>query len=75
MTHSKLVVWLAAAAVGGMTLVDAQGRGGRGAGAPAAAPTATKGSVEQIVVHGKSLEGNLEGDSPDRAATVYLPPC
>jgi enterochelin esterase-like enzyme len=30
--------------------------------------------VEQIVVHGKSLEGNLEGDSPDREATVYLPP-
>jgi S-formylglutathione hydrolase FrmB len=30
--------------------------------------------VEQIVVHGKSLEGNLEGDSPDRKATVYLPP-
>ena len=32
------------------------------------------GTVEQIVVHGKSLEGNLEGDSPDRDATVYLPP-
>jgi S-formylglutathione hydrolase len=44
-----------------------QGRGGRGA-APAT------GTVEKIVVHGKSLEGNLEGDSPDRAATVYLPP-
>src|ERR1044071_7859835 len=60
--------------------VDAQGggggRGGRGAGAGAAAatPAATKGSVERIVVHGKSLEGNLEGDSPDREATVYLPP-
>jgi enterochelin esterase-like enzyme len=25
-------------------------------------------------VHGKSLEGNLEGDSPDRDVNVYLPP-
>jgi len=30
--------------------------------------------VEQIKVHGASLEGNLEGDSPDRDVTVYLPP-
>jgi len=33
-----------------------------------------KGTVEKITVHGKSLEGNLEGDSPDRAVFVYLPP-
>ena len=25
-------------------------------------------------MHGKALEGNLEGDSPDREVTVYLPP-
>jgi enterochelin esterase-like enzyme len=31
------------------------------------------GSMEKIVVHGKSLEGNLEGDSPDREVIVYLP--
>ena len=31
-------------------------------------------AVEHIKVHGKSLEGNLEGDSPDRDVTVYLPP-
>jgi enterochelin esterase-like enzyme len=43
--------------------------------APAAtSPTATAGTVEHIVVHGKALEGNLEGDSPDRAVSVYLPP-
>jgi S-formylglutathione hydrolase len=35
---------------------------------------ATKGTVEKIKVHGKSLEGNLEGDSPDRDVFVYLPP-
>jgi S-formylglutathione hydrolase len=33
-----------------------------------------RGSVERIKVHGKSLEGNLEGDSPDRDVSIYLPP-
>lgn len=47
--------------------VDAQGRGG-------ARPTTGTGTVEKITVHGKALEGNLEGDSPDREVTVYLPP-
>ncbi|MBZ5677638.1 MAG: alpha/beta fold hydrolase [Acidobacteriia bacterium] len=32
------------------------------------------GKVEKILVHGRSLEGNLEGDSPDRDVAVYLPP-
>jgi len=32
------------------------------------------GSVERIQIHGKSLEGNLEGDSADRDVSVYLPP-
>jgi S-formylglutathione hydrolase len=32
------------------------------------------GTVERIKVHGKSLEGNLEGDSADRDVSVYLPP-
>jgi S-formylglutathione hydrolase len=30
-------------------------------------------TVQRISVHGRSLEGNLEGDSPDRAVMVYLP--
>jgi enterochelin esterase-like enzyme len=33
-----------------------------------------KGTLERITVHGRSLEGNLEGDSPDRPVVVYLPP-
>ena len=33
-----------------------------------------KGSREKIKVHGKSLKGNLEGDSSDRDVFVYLPP-
>ncbi len=35
---------------------------------------ASKGAWEKIQVHGRSLEGNLEGDSPDRDVFVYLPP-
>jgi S-formylglutathione hydrolase FrmB len=30
--------------------------------------------LQKIVVHGTSLEGNLEGDSADREVFVYLPP-
>jgi enterochelin esterase-like enzyme len=44
------------------------------AGAQAAKNVDRKGTVETIQVHGKSLEGNLEGDSPDRDVFVYLPP-
>src|SRR4051812_43888226 len=35
---------------------------------------AAAGEVKKIIVHGRSLEGNLEGDSPDREVAVYLPP-
>src|SRR3954449_6452647 len=30
--------------------------------------------VERITIHGKALEGNLEGDAVDRDAFVFLPP-
>src|SRR3954468_10933343 len=30
--------------------------------------------VEHIKIHGKSLEGNLEGDAVDRDVIVFLPP-
>ena len=33
----------------------------------------TKGIVQRIKVHGKMLEGNLDGDSADRYVSVYLP--
>jgi S-formylglutathione hydrolase len=33
-----------------------------------------QGAVQRIKVHGKTLENNLEGDSPDRDVAVYLPP-
>ena len=32
-----------------------------------------KGNVQRVKVHGKLLEGNLSGDSPDRYVSVYLP--
>jgi enterochelin esterase-like enzyme len=41
---------------------------------PGAAGQTKQGTVERIKVHGKSLEGNLDGDSPDRDVSVYLPP-
>ena len=37
-------------------------------------PRSPKGTLERITVHGRALEGNLEGDSPDRPVVVYLPP-
>ena len=36
--------------------------------------TPKAGMVERIKVHGKNLEGNLAGDSPDRDVAIYLPP-
>jgi len=41
---------------------------------PAPVAGAAPVTVERIKVHGFSLEGNLEGDSPDRDVIVYLPP-
>jgi enterochelin esterase-like enzyme len=32
------------------------------------------GTLERHTVHGRALDGNLEGDSPDRPVVVYLPP-
>ena len=37
-------------------------------------PAAPHGTVDVIKVHGVLLEGNLEGDSPDRQVSIYLPP-
>src|SRR6187399_618750 len=59
-----------------LVTVEAQRRGGappagaRGGGPPGA----RAGKIERITVHGTALEGNLEGDSPDRDVSVYLPP-
>lgn len=39
-----------------------------------AAGASQHGIVERIKVHGRALEGNLEGDPPDRDVSIYLPP-
>jgi enterochelin esterase-like enzyme len=41
---------------------------------PAPVPGAKPVTVEHIAVHGKALEGSLEGDSADRDVFVFLPP-
>jgi S-formylglutathione hydrolase FrmB len=41
---------------------------------PPVIPGAKPVAVEHIKVHGKSLEGNLEGDAVDRDVIVFLPP-
>jgi len=33
-----------------------------------------KGTVQHIKIHGKALEGNLEGETADPDVTIYLPP-
>ena len=37
-------------------------------------PSSLHGTVLRIRVHGKSLEGNLEGDTADPYVSIYLPP-
>lgn len=40
----------------------------------APAPVALKGKLERVKVHGKSLEGNLLGESDSPEVSIYLPP-
>jgi S-formylglutathione hydrolase FrmB len=60
------LVLLAIGSTAGLTLVAAT-TGESKAGS-------SSGTIEHITIHGKSLEGNLEQDSPDRDVAVYLPP-
>jgi S-formylglutathione hydrolase FrmB len=73
-SKAKTSVGCLVAVVLAVAALGAQGRGGRGTAGAGATAGPRVGTVERITVHGKSLEGNLEGDSPDRDATVYLPP-
>lgn len=41
---------------------------------PVIVPSARPAIVERIKIHGKALEGNLEGNAVDREAIVFLPP-
>jgi S-formylglutathione hydrolase FrmB len=67
----------AVAAGGGTALSQAPAQGaGRGGGqaAPQGPPVALKGTLERVKVHGKSLEGNLLGESAEPEVSIYLPP-
>ncbi len=68
MKAAKTVACVVTLALGVAAMLHGQERAGGPAGG------ARAGTVERITVHGKALEGNLEGDSPDRQVTVYLPP-
>ena len=41
---------------------------------PPPVPGAKPVTVERVKIHGKALEGNLEGNAADRDAIVFLPP-
>ena len=41
---------------------------------PPVVPGARPVTVERVKIHGKALEGNLEGDAVDRDTIVFLPP-
>ena len=41
---------------------------------PQKSPSTTKGVLQRIKIHGKSLEGNLEGETADPDVSIYLPP-
>jgi S-formylglutathione hydrolase FrmB len=42
--------------------------------APAPVPVALKGTLERVKVEGKSLEGNLLGETASPEVSIYLPP-
>ncbi len=61
---------MAIAASGGLLAVAAQVK----TNVPEPVPGAGPAIVERIKIHGKTLEGNLEGNAVDRDAIVFLPP-
>ena len=69
--HRGVAALTAAAAVtGGLFTAAAQVK----TNVPDPVPRARPAIVEHIKIHGKALEGNLEGNAVDRDAIVFLPP-
>lgn len=58
----------------GLALVSGMAFGQVGTNRPDPVPGAKPAAVEHIKIHGRALEGNLEGDAVDRDAVVILPP-
>ena len=73
-------VALIALHVGSLNAQRGRGAPPAGPGGPGRGARPTTGTIERITVHGKALEGsrtpegNAQGDSTDRAVSVYLPP-
>ena len=57
-----------------VVLVSSVGFGQVKTTVPDVVPGARPATVERITIHGKALEGNLEGDAVDRTVLVFLPP-
>src|ERR1700753_3303295 len=73
-TDWKLALMLSVAAAACFALNLASARGQVATNVPPLVPGAKPVTLERIQVHGKSLEGNLEGESADRDVLVFLPP-
>ena len=73
MVRNSALAWVAIVTLTAFVSLDAQRRGGGPPGA-AGGGGAGRGTVERVTVHGKALEGNLEGDAVDREVSIYLPP-
>jgi enterochelin esterase-like enzyme len=85
MSSTRLVVWSLSLILASSALLLSQEKGDaakaktKGKGNNLIQPLAElekglKGKLDRVKVHGKSLEGSLEGDSADRDVFVYLPP-
>ncbi len=71
--HTRLEVKLSGFILGSLVLATAVSAQVKTL-VPDPVPGAKPAAVENIKVHGISLEGNLEGDDVDRTVIVFLPP-
>jgi len=71
MTSKRSIGVLAAALAGTFGTFDTRAQ--VKTNVPDAVPGARPAIVERITIHGKALEGNLEGNAVDRDAIVFLP--
>ena len=71
---SAFAVLFAVVAFSGAALIG-QAPAAQSAAPPSApVPVVLKGKLERVKVHGKSLEGNLLGESDSPEVSIYLPP-
>ena len=78
MVRTALAFCVVYAIVVGGDLLGSQAPGPQAAGgqpgAPQGTPVTLKGTLQRVKVHGKSLEGNLMGESAEPEVSIYLPP-